>query len=257
MQMMIGKKDISGRSALLDCLRGFTVISMVLYHAMWDMVNIFDLHVPWFHGALGFGWQQVTCCIFILLSGFCSAFGKHIWKRGGMVFGLGAAVSLITIFFMPGEAILFGVLTLIGSCMLFVGVSKGFLMKIPAWAGLITCLILFVLTRGVNGGTIGFFSYKMMEVPQWLYRNHFTAYLGFPHDGFRSTDYFSVIPWLFLFLSGFFLFRICGRKILLNKWKGLPMVNWIGRQALLIYVLHQPIIYGVLYIWNMCVTSLL
>ncbi|MBQ7084474.1 MAG: DUF1624 domain-containing protein, partial [Anaerotignum sp.] len=48
MQAIIRKKDISGRTALLDCLRGFTVISMVLYHAMWDMVNLFDFQVPWF-----------------------------------------------------------------------------------------------------------------------------------------------------------------------------------------------------------------
>lgn len=246
MQSIIRKKEISNRTALLDCLRGFTVISMVLYHAMWDMVNLFDFQVPWFHGLFGFVWQQATCCIFILLSGFCSAFGRHPLKRGGMVFGLGAAVSLITAIFMPEEVILFGVLTLIGSCMLFAGAVKPFLMKIPAGIGLFVCMVLFVLTRNVNDGMIGFFSYEIMELPEWLYQNYFTAYLGFPHDAFRSTDYFSVMPWLFLFLSGFFLFGLCGREILSNRWKGLPLVNLIGRQALFIYVLHQPVIYGVL-----------
>lgn len=256
MQRIIGKKELSDRCALLDCFRGFTVISMVLYHAMWDLVNVFDFHAPWFHGAWGFVWQQVTCCSFILLSGFCSAFGKHTLKRGGMVFALGAAVSFITLIFMPKERIVFGVLTLIGSCMMLVGVSKDFLMKIPAVLGLFACLFLFIFTRGVNGGTIGFFSHEVMELPRWLYQNYFTAYLGFPHEAFWSTDYFSIVPWLFLFLSGFFLFRIWGGKILSNRWKGIPSVNLIGRRALLIYVLHQPIIYGVLHIWDRCAAML-
>jgi len=246
MQTIKQKKEKFGRSALLDCLRGFTVVSMVLYHAMWDMVNMFGVTAPWFHGVRGFVWQQATCCTFILLSGFCSAFGSRPIKRGAMVLVLGAAISAVTILAMPEEIILFGVLTLIGSCMMFVGITKKYLVRIPAWAGLVLSFLLFAFFRNVNDGTVGVFFAEMIELPKELYSNYLTAYLGFPHAAFRSTDYFSVIPWIFLFLCGFFLFRIWGESILAVRWKGIPMLNLIGRKALLVYVLHQPVIYGLM-----------
>ena len=33
----------------LDGVRGIAVVSMVLYHAMWDVVNILGVYVSWFH----------------------------------------------------------------------------------------------------------------------------------------------------------------------------------------------------------------
>lgn len=250
MLSMIRKKDISSRSALIDCMRGFVVTSMVLYHGMWDLVNLFGIPADWFYGIRGFLWQQATCCAFIVLSGFCAAFGKHTLKRGCMLLGMGAMVSVATLFFMPEEVILFGVLTLIGSCMVFVHVIKKWLNRIPVRVGLIVSFCLFIFTRNVNNGTVGICFVELAELPRELYLNHFTAYLGFPHQSFWSTDYFSIIPWMFLFLSGFFLFGICGEKVLSVRWKGIPILNLIGRQALLIYVFHQPVIYGLLLSWK-------
>ena len=36
------------RQYLLDGLRGLTLISMILYHGMFDLVEIYGLHIPWF-----------------------------------------------------------------------------------------------------------------------------------------------------------------------------------------------------------------
>lgn len=247
---MFQKKDISHRCALLDALRGLTVINMVLFHAMWDLVYIFGVHAPWYHGNGAFLWQQAICCTFIALSGFCAAMGRHTVRRGAVVFLLGAAVSLVTVLFMPEALIVYGVLTLIGSCMLLVGLAKPVLLKIPAAVGLPVSFVLFAVTRSVNRGSLGLFFMRLVDLPQWLYRNYVTAYFGFPQPGFRSTDYFSLIPWLFLFLSGFFLFQLCGRRILGVKWKGIAPLNFIGRHALEIYVVHQPVIYVLLLAWN-------
>ena len=35
--------DTSGRYALLDELRGLDLVSMMLYHGCWDLVNLFGL----------------------------------------------------------------------------------------------------------------------------------------------------------------------------------------------------------------------
>ena len=247
MQESTRRPDHYGRCALLDALRGLTVINMVLFHAMYDWDYVFCLPTPaWYEGTAGYIWQQAICCTFITLSGFCAALGSHTVRRGGIVFALGAAVTLVTLLFMPEELIVFGVLTLIGSCMLLTGVLKPFLRKIPPTAGLPVSFLLFALTRLVNSRWLGFFFKRLIRIPDALYRDYLTAYLGFPPQGFMSSDYFSLIPWLFLFLAGFWLHGLCGRQILGVKWKGIAPLNFIGRHALEIYVLHQPAVYGLL-----------
>ena len=65
--------------------------------------------------------------------------------------------------------------------------------------------------------------------------------------GFFSTDYFSLIPWIFLFVAGYFLHRVLEEEGLNEKLfaKGnVPVLNWIGRHSLIVYLLHQPILYG-------------
>ena len=41
-------KSTSTRCALLDELRGLDLISMMLYHGMWDLVYLFGVRAPWY-----------------------------------------------------------------------------------------------------------------------------------------------------------------------------------------------------------------
>ena len=69
------------RYALLDSLRGLTLLSMIAYHAVWDLVYLY--HFP-FVGCLGrvVGvWQQSICWTFILLAGFCRPLGRRPLRR--------------------------------------------------------------------------------------------------------------------------------------------------------------------------------
>jgi uncharacterized membrane protein len=232
------------RSAVLDTLRGLTVINMILYHAIWDMVFLFGMDLQWYRGTGAYIWQQCICCTFILLSGFCSAMSRHPLRRGLTVFGIGAVVTLVTALFMPEDIVIFGVLTLIGSCMLLMIPLKGLLMRLPAVPALLVSLGLFLLTRGINARYLGFYGIEFLRLPPLFYQNYVTAYFGFPQSSFYSTDYFSLFPWFFLFLTGFFLHRLFGKIICGMKWEGIAPLNFIGRHALVIYVLHQPVIYG-------------
>ena len=108
------------RLHLLDTLRGFLLVNMIAYHGMWNLVYLFGVSMPWYRGSLGYLWQQFICWSFILLSGFCWAMSRNHLKRGVLVFGGGALVSLVTCILMPETRILFGVLTCIGSCMLLI-----------------------------------------------------------------------------------------------------------------------------------------
>ena len=96
------------RYCVLDAVRGFSVISMVLYHFMWDLVYMGGLEADWFEGLPGQIWQQSICLTFILLSGFCWRLGRRRLRRGLTVFAGGAAVSLTTLIFMPENRVLFG-----------------------------------------------------------------------------------------------------------------------------------------------------
>ena len=106
-----------------------------------------------------------------------------------------------------------------------------------------------MVLRNCAKGNLGFESLAIVPLPDFLYRNWLTAYLGFPYQGFFSTDYFGVLPWIFLFLCGYFLFDVLGKRGLNEKLfaKGkLLLLNRMGRNSLLIYMLHQPVVYGIL-----------
>ena len=168
-------------------------------------------------------------------------------KRGLLVFGGGAVVSAVTCLLMPESRILFGVLTCIGSCMLLMIPAEKLLRKIPAGIGAAAAFGLFSLLRNCGQGTLGFETLVVCDLPDALYRNYLTAYLGFPQPGFFSTDYFPLIPWFFLFATGYFLFRVTGERGWNEKLfaRGqFPLLNFLGRHSLVVYLLHQPVLYG-------------
>ena len=140
------QKAPAGRYALLDELRGLDLVSMMLYHACWDMMFLFGIWMDWYAGMPGRLWQQTICWVFILLSGFCAPFGRHMLRRGVTVFAAGALVTAVTLVFMPGNRVIFGVLTFLGTAMLLTGVLEPLLKKIPPAAGLAVSAVLFALT---------------------------------------------------------------------------------------------------------------
>ena len=235
------------RLHFLDALRGFTLLNMIAFHGLWNLVYLFGLKADWYKGTPGYLWQQWICWTFILLSGFCWSFSRNHVKRGLLVFGGGLIVTAVTCIAMPESRIVFGVLTCIGSCMLLMIPAEKLLKKVPAAAGLAVSLALFLLLRNVNDRNLGFEGLVLCPLPESLYRNLLTTWLGFPHPGFFSTDYFSLVPWCFLFVTGYFLFRVLEERRLNEKLfaKGrIPVLNWLGRHSLMVYLLHQPILYG-------------
>ena len=89
---------------------------------------------------------------------------------------------------------------------------------------------------------------ELAVLPEALYANDITALFGFPGPDFYSTDYFPLIPWFFLYVTGWFLYRIFERR----GWLGIfskprvPVLGFVGRHTLPIYMAHQPVIYAVL-----------
>lgn len=238
------------RYSMLDTIRGFILINMIAYHTLWDIVYIFGGDLQWYQSKAAYYWQQGICWGFILLSGFCWSFGKRKWKRGLIVFMSGWLITIVTAIFMPKSLIIFGVLTLLGTCMLWMIPIDKCLSRCNPVLGIGISFLLFLVTRNVNIGRLGIGEWKIVSLPRELYANWFTTYLGFPMRGFDSSDYFSVFPWVFLFVTGYYLHKVIEQKKLMDacNYMKCEVLEWLGRHSLAIYLLHQPIVYGVLLI---------
>lgn len=235
------------RYCILDGIRGLAVVSMVLYHLCWDLVNLAGVRLWWFNALPGRLWQMSICLTFIALSGFCRALGRRHLRRGMTVLLGGVAVSAATLLVTPENAVHYGILTLIGSCMLLTAPFDKQLGMVPPAAGLTVSSALFALTWGVENGTAVF---GLVRPFGWLYRGQAAAFFGFPPAGFRSADYFPLLPWAFLFAAGYFLCGVFRRRDWLRRLerRGLRPLEWVGRHALWIYLLHQPVLAGAVWL---------
>ena len=223
----------------LDLLRGVTLLSMIAYHGTWNLVYLFGVKLPWYGALPGHLWQQSICWTFILLSGFCFSMGARPLKRGLQIFGGGMLVTLVTWIAMPENLILFGILTFTGSAMMLMVLLEKVLKKVTAVFGAAASMAMF-------------FMLENWQSPAWLHRNLLTAYLGFPNGDFVSMDYFPILPWIFLFITGYFLFRIFhsrGWDVKFFTRGNVPVLNWLGRHTLPIYLIHQPVLYGLGLLW--------
>ena len=161
-------------------------------------------------------------------------------------------MTLVTCLLLPEDRVVFGVLTLLGACMLIVGAagavhSPG--RNIPTAIVLAACALIFITTKHLAAGYLGIFSRPLMYLPRALYRGLFMTFIGFTDPAFYSTDYFPLLPWFALFLCGYFLRglaeQLFPKKETASHGLRLPLITFMGRHSLLIYMLHQPILYAI------------
>ncbi len=230
------------RMEFLDSWRGSVIISMILYHACWDLVWIFGISWQWFTGISAWIWQQSICLSFIFLSGFCWNMGRHPLRRGAVVLGAGGMVTVSTVLFFPEGPIFFGILTLLGTAMTGTVFLHGCFQKVNPSAGILSSLLMFFLFQKWRWGIIG--AFQIQESSASVFSPVFRAWIGYPAQGFYSADYFPLLPWIFIFWSGYFTYRE------MEAWKNFPVFmyrghsffSWTGKQSLLIYLLHQPVL---------------
>lgn len=227
----------------IDTLRGAALVSMIAYHACWDFVYLLGCNWSWYRSFGAYLWQQSICWTFILLSGYCFFLGRNPLRRGFITFCGGAVVSAVTLVTLPEDPIICGVLTFLGLAAMVSVPLRPLLRRVPPRLGLGVCFALFMLFRDINSGYLGFEGARIASIP--LGTGALGVLVGLPPASFRSSDYFSLLPWLFLFWSGLFLSRLRPeREDLLAH--PIPVVTAMGRRSLLIYLAHQPVLYGLM-----------
>lgn len=244
---MFEKKDLSRRVWLLDELRGLFIVLMVLYHMFYDLVYIFEVNIPAFHWEITSWIQLFIAGLFVFVSGIASRFSRNNLKRGLQCFGLGMVMTVVTALFMPSQLVVFGILHMLGTCMMLFALIQPLLDKIPPLAGMIFCALFFFLTFNTQLHHWGMAGWSI-ALPDQLYSTNFLFFLGFPNDAFWSSDYFPLLPWVFWFLGGNFA-GVFVRDKRCPDWFYQPhsrALAFLGRNTIVVYLLHQPIVYGVL-----------
>lgn len=224
------------RNYYLDTYRGLTIISMIIFHLCYN-INYYKSISRYDGSILNKIWQLSIAISFFLISGITSSLisPKKNINRGLKTSALGFLISLITYLFAREQLIVWGVLNALGLSMIITGLLQERI-KISSYFCIIF-VILFALTYSVPSRSlaeISFFNNLYMK-------NIFL--LGFPSNEFSSSDYFPMIPWLFMYLAGFTAGNFLKEK---NFYKAYGKDNFlarIGRLAMPIYLSHQIILY--------------
>ena len=247
-------KSRKGRIHLLDEIRGAAILCMVVFHGLFTLSEFFQLPaagqtmhilepaVLWVAG------------VFIVISGICCRLSRSNAKRGGRLLAIALAVTLATWLLenklgFRQATIWFGILHLLSLSMLLYALLHKGLDKLHPLIALVLFGGLFALTFGLPDGYIGL-GELALPLPDWLTGQPFLFPLGIVGPGFVSADYYPLFPWLFLFLAGAGIGRWFKEGKLPDVFynEHLRPLAACGRHTLVIYLAHQPVIYGVAWV---------
>ena len=231
----------------IDIARGIAVIMMVVFHIAFDLYFLGIAPVP----VATLPWRLLalsTAGLFLFIVGVSLSISaaharrtlsgqEFILKymlRGSGIFLLGIGITIVTWVLLPGLFIRFGILHLIGFA---VAVSP--LYTRYSWQNLIAgslILLLGPVVAAIRGN-------------DWL------VWLGIHPPAFYSIDYTPVFPWLGVVLLGVFFGGILYPGGMQRRQLVIPdrvngVIGYLGRHSLAIYLIHQPVILGAIFmIW--------
>jgi len=230
----------------LDASRGLAILLMVSYHLIFDLALFGYYDIPVTTGL----WRlygRTSATLFLLLVGMGLTVGyvrrsaragrppayRGYLVRGMKLLGWGGVITLLSWSYFGQPVILFGILHLIG------------------------CSIMLAYPLLPLGKTNGIIGLALLLAGSWLNSIPVTQpwllWLGLRPPLFHQLDWFPVLPWFGLVLigvaAGAYLYPEGKRRFDLPAWDGQPgilQLTWLGRHSLFIYLVHQPILLGVL-----------
>jgi len=221
---------------LIDALRGSAVIAMIFYHLGYDLN-----YLGWLHQVINEDprWQIARTLIlgtFLLTvgAGLALAEGQQArlktrWMRIGKIAAAAALVTAGSGLVFPESAIYFGTLHAIALMSLV-------LLLRPL--GTMAAAILGTLAIGFGN----LYANAMFNHPA-------LAWIGLMTYKPLTEDYVPMLPWFGVCLIGYAAMKALIRRGALQTARGphLPgILLWTGRHSLAIYLLHQPLLLGIL-----------
>ncbi len=254
------KPKNKNRINFIDEMRGFAVLCMIFYHSFYLLGTFFDWQ--WANGLFDFFMpvQPIFAGIFIFICGMSCTLSKSNLKRGAILLAVALGFTFVTAVVMPAMGfveceIYFGVLHFLAVSILLYALLSKALYMVPTFAGILACAVLYAFTSGIEGGVLRYGELISFTLPEKLYESNVLMILGIHSADFASADYFPLFPQIFIFFAGVF----CGTELAKRGYpdwcirKRVPFVGFFGRNALLIYVVHMPVIYALGYLINIIV----
>ncbi len=239
------------RYPLIDAVRGLCVAGMVIYHALFDVAELFGFDVVKFVSFVPLLLiRDIGASLFVFISGVCFRFSHHRLRRFLVLFAGGLVVDVVTFAVAPDAAVLFGILTFMSVSGLLLAALDGILSRLPPKTFFAVNLLLFLFFFRMNYAYVGTYSHVLFYMPPALYKNYLTAFFGFPFDGFSSGDYFPLFPWMFICFAGYFFSVMAksNKKIKRAAAVQVPFFGQLGKYSLIIYIAHQPLLYGAIWL---------
>jgi uncharacterized membrane protein len=196
------------------------------------------------------GSRDIVTGTLMAVSGMSCSLSSSNLRRGIKTLSIAVLLSAVTFIFMPSETIVFGVLHYFGVCMILWALLGRYIGRIPAKSGVAVSALLFVLLRFLPQRVLLIPFVGQIPLPAWLYSSPFLFWMGFPRPEFFSADYYPILPWGLLFLAGGILgahWKRAGFPRWLYSGR-MPFVAYLGRHTLIIYLIHQPIFIGLLWL---------
>ena len=243
----------SKRINVIDTGRGLMMLLVMWFHLSYDLYYIYGMGALYMQEHWVYVFRDCFVGVLILISGISCNLTRSNLKRGLKTFLIGMAITVGTGIFMPTEFIVFGILHFFGASMMIYALMEKALPenrnKTLSVIGIILSILLFAITyyyvfivrvSAPEGSTL-------TKVPL----NYLFYVLGI-RTGVQSADYYPIIPWIFLFFTGAFMGRgLKEDKEILPEFMYkdyCPPVSFIGRHTLIIYLVHQPVFMGILWL---------
>lgn len=221
----------NSRSQFIDAVRGFTIILMIFFHLCFDLNNFGFLNLEIIHAPFWYALPRLIVFLFLFAAGMSLALAhqdqihwKPFWRRFLKIGAFALLISVTTFFIFPDNWIYFGTLHAIALISLF---SLPFLAR-PKLS-LIFALLLFIPSI--------FFDKNL----PWIQLAH------------QSWDYIAPFPWMGASLLGIFAVHKNVHSFKLSDSSLVKSMNYLGKHSLFIYLIHQPILFGFIYLCRLII----
>jgi uncharacterized membrane protein len=230
------------RFALVDIGRGIAIVAMVIYHFCWDLSYFRFIAADVGYDQAWVIFARTILAVFLCLSGVSLVLGHgagirwaSFWRRWVFVVAGAVAITIVTWFAFPESFVYFGVLHAIA---LFSVMGLAFV-RTPIGLAIVVAAIVIALPF--------FFSDPLFNEKAW-------SWIGFWQVPPPANDLVPIFPWFGAVLVGIIIARLVLASSLAPRLAALaptgriPMaLAFLGRWSLLIYLLHQPILLGLVY----------
>ncbi len=221
------------RIAWVDTLRGLAIILMVVFHFCYDLrfFGFVDWSVP--NGDYWWLFRYVILSVFILMAGISLTLAyaggfrfTHFGRRFLVLLAASLAVSTGSVFLFPDAWIYFGILHFIAlGSLLGVG-----LVGFPGFSWVLGLAIIVAYNLGVVSKQWPFVLFE-----SWL-----------PQD---TEDFVPLFPWLGVLFLGVAIPRwVPLARLSMPSHTLLSTMAFMGRHSLVIYLLHQPLLFAGFYL---------